>query len=64
MPGLAGQAGWCFHNGSQRDQADGKPRRSFDMSKKRLFEQLDTEELKTIEKIQNIQVKSLNIEKL
>jgi len=36
-----GAAGWCFHNGDQRDAADGRPRRSFDLRDGRLFEQLD-----------------------
>jgi endo-1,4-beta-mannosidase len=40
----AGAAGWCLHNGDQRNSPDGWPRRSFDMRQKRLFEQLDTEE--------------------
>jgi len=39
-----GAAGWCFHNGSQRGEAEGRPRRSFDLSEKGLFEQLDREE--------------------
>jgi hypothetical protein len=39
-----GAAGWCFHNGDQKDKAQGKPRRSFDLRQQRLFEQLDTEE--------------------
>lgn len=39
-----GAAGWCFHNGSQRDNEGNYPRRSFDMRKQRLFEQLDSEE--------------------
>lgn len=38
-------AGWCFHNGDQRyNLPDRTPRRSFDMSEQRLFEQLDNEE--------------------
>ncbi len=41
----AGAAGWCFHNGSQRNGPDEQPRRSFDMRKRRLFEQLDDEEI-------------------
>jgi hypothetical protein len=41
-----GAAGWCFHNGSQRNSADSEPRRSFDLRTKRLFEQLDAEERK------------------
>lgn len=44
-----GAAGWCFHNGGQGDQADEKPRRSFDMREKRLFDQLDKVELEAIE---------------
>lgn len=39
-----GAAGWCFHNGDQRDHPRGEPRRSFDLREKRLFEQLDAEE--------------------
>lgn len=39
-----GAGGWCFHNGSERDTPDNRPRRSFDMREKRLFEQLDEEE--------------------
>lgn len=43
-----GAAGWCFHNGDQRGTDDGRPRRSFDLRNQRLFEQLDSEELKAI----------------
>jgi hypothetical protein len=39
-----GAAGWCFHNGDQRDRPDGRPRRSFDLRERPLFEQLDEEE--------------------
>jgi hypothetical protein len=40
-----GAAGWCFHNGDQRHNLPNYlPRRSFDMSQRRLFEQLDEEE--------------------
>jgi molybdopterin synthase catalytic subunit len=46
-----GAAGWCFHNGSQRDAPQGRPRRSFDLGDQRLFEQLDPEERKFIETI-------------
>jgi hypothetical protein len=46
-----GAAGWCFHNGDQRDKPDGQPRRSFDLRDKRLFEQLDTEEEKLLREI-------------
>ena len=43
-----GAAGWCLHNGSQRNDPDGQPRRSFDLRERRLFDQLDMEELKAI----------------
>jgi hypothetical protein len=43
-----GAAGWCFHNGDERAAKDGKPRRSFDLREKRLFEQLDAEETEAI----------------
>jgi len=39
-----GAAGWCFHNGDQRDRPDGQPRRSFDLRSGGLFDQLDAEE--------------------
>src|SRR5262249_12276050 len=39
-----GAAGWCFHNGPQRDRPQNEPRRSFDMRQRRLFDQLDAEE--------------------
>lgn len=39
-----GAAGWCFHNGDRRGAPDGRPRRSFDLRGRRLFEQLDEEE--------------------
>jgi hypothetical protein len=41
-----GAAGWCFHNGQQRDAPGNFPRRSFDLREKRLFDQLDEEEQK------------------
>lgn len=43
-----GAAGWCFHNGDHRTAKDGQPRRSFDLREKRLFEQLDEDELKAL----------------
>lgn len=43
-----GAAGWCFHNGDERAAKDGKPRRSFDLREKRLFEQLDEEETRVL----------------
>ena len=46
-----GAAAWCFHNGSDRGKAPEKRGRSFDMREKRLFDQLDTDELETAETI-------------
>ena len=46
-----GAAGWCFHNGSDRDAEDGRPRRSFDLREQRLFEQLDEVEREAIGKL-------------
>jgi hypothetical protein len=46
-----GAAGWCFHNGSQRGAADGRPRRSFDLRDGRLLEQLDAVELQTMRRL-------------
>jgi outer membrane protein assembly factor BamB len=43
-----GAAGWCWHNGDNRAAKDGRPRRSFDLREKRLFEQLDEEEGKAL----------------
>jgi len=39
-------AGWCFHNGAQKNGT--APKRSFDLREKRLFEQLDEVELKVM----------------
>jgi hypothetical protein len=44
----SGAAGWCFHNGAQKNGRDNRPRRSFDLSERTLFEQLDEEERKFI----------------
>lgn len=42
---IRGEAGgWCFHNGDQRNDPYGRPRRSFDLRDGSLFEQLDSEE--------------------
>ncbi|MCA9065958.1 MAG: hypothetical protein KDA96_22975, partial [Planctomycetaceae bacterium] len=43
-------AGWCFHNGSQRNTPDNHPRRSFDMREQRLIDQLDDEERTVLSK--------------
>jgi hypothetical protein len=50
---VGGAAGWCFHNGSQRTTPDHQPRRSFDLSEKRLFDQLDDEERKFLAALAN-----------
>ena len=46
-----GAAGWCFHNGDQKDDPASKPRRSFDLREHRLFEQLDDQERQVIEQL-------------
>jgi len=50
----AAPAGWCFHNGGERDAPEGQPRRSFDLRRKRLFDQLDDEERKAIELLKSV----------
>ncbi len=49
-----GAAGWCFHNGSEGSAADAQPRRSFDLSQKRLFDQLDAEERNAIDELAKV----------
>jgi len=49
-----GAAGWCFHNGDNRATDEGQPRRSFDMRKLRLFDQLDQEEREAVAAISRI----------
>jgi hypothetical protein len=48
-----GAAGWCFHNGDQRGQAGGKPRRCFDLRRAGLFAQLDAEERKVLKALRS-----------
>jgi hypothetical protein len=43
-----GAAGWCWHHGANRAAKDGRPRRSFGLRDKRLFEQLDEEEAQAL----------------
>ena len=57
-----GAAGWCLHNGDQRDQPDQKPRRSFDMRSQRLFEQLDQVELDALKAI-SVQRSAISIQR-
>lgn len=51
-----GAAGWCFHNGDQRNTSsiDRIPRRSFDLTEKRLFTQLDEVEKEFLNKLREI----------
>ena len=49
-----GAAGWCFHNGDQRDHPEGRPRRSFDLREQRLFDQLDGEERAALDSIHRL----------
>jgi hypothetical protein len=46
-----GAAGWCFHNGDERRAEGGRPGRSFDLRERRLFDQLDAEELRALEEV-------------
>lgn len=46
-----GAAGWCFHNGNQRGTPDGRPRRSFDLREQSLFDQLDADERRFIDRL-------------
>jgi hypothetical protein len=50
----SGAAGWCLHNGDQKDKPQSKPRRSFDMREYRLFDQLDEYEMEFIHQIKVI----------
>ena len=49
-----GAAGWCFHNGDERNAPGGKPRRCFDLRLARLFDQLDEPERKTLELLEQM----------
>lgn len=49
-----GAAGWCLHNGDQKNRPESKPRRSFDMREKRLFDQLDKVEKEALERLSRI----------
>jgi len=49
-----GAAGWCFHNGDERDEPEGRPRRSFDLREQRLFDQLDEQERKAVELLETV----------
>ncbi|MGC1272071.1 MAG: hypothetical protein WBC44_00080 [Planctomycetaceae bacterium] len=45
-----GAAGWCLHNGSEREDDEERPRRSFDLRDERLFDQLDEVERQVVER--------------
>ena len=47
-PWPAGPPGWCLHNGSSRGAREERPRRSFDLQARRLFDQLDAEEREVV----------------
>jgi hypothetical protein len=49
-----GAAGWCLHNGSEKQGPGEKPRRSFDLRERRLFDQIDQEERKALEDLRPI----------
>jgi hypothetical protein len=49
-----GAAGWCFHNGAQRGAPDAQPRRSFDLTSKRLFDQLDDAEREVVSQVAGV----------
>jgi hypothetical protein len=49
-----GAAGWCFHNGDQRDRPENRPYRSFGMREQRLFDQFDEEDRRILEGIRSI----------
>jgi hypothetical protein len=48
-----GAAGWCFHNGGEKEAAEGRPRRSFDLSEKSLMAQLDHVERDLLRELRN-----------
>jgi hypothetical protein len=50
----ADAAGWCFHNGQQRDTPGHEPRRSFDLRAHRLFDQLDPAERQFIDQARTL----------
>jgi hypothetical protein len=50
----SGAAGWCLHNGDQKDKPQSKPRRSFDMREARLFDQLDEHEMNFIRQLKTL----------
>jgi hypothetical protein len=56
-----GAAGWCLHNGAQNGAPASQPRRSFDLRDKRLFDQLDSEELKLVAEVNKAVAERSNI---
>jgi len=53
----SGAAGWCLHNGDQKDKPQSKPRRSFDMRESRLFDQLDKQEMAFVRQMKTLVTK-------
>ena len=51
---MGGAAGWCFHNGDDRPSPDHRPRRSFDLGERRLYEQLDDVELDVVGRLKKV----------
>ena len=51
-----GAAAWCFHNGARQGATEHRPRRSFDLSERRLFDQLDAEEQKVVAAVAKVAV--------
>lgn len=49
-----GAAGWCFHNGQERNTPDNRPGRSFDLRRACLLDQLDPEERKVLTEAQKL----------
>ena len=49
-----GAAGWCFHNGDQKDRRESRPRRSFDMRGQRVFDHLDEQERQVVQQVGEI----------
>ena len=49
-----GAAGWCFHNGDEKNAARSARRRSFDLREKRLYEQWDEVETSVVGRVRSI----------
>lgn len=49
-----GAAGWCLHNGDQKDRPESRPRRAFDLRQQRLFDQLDAQEREVLASLRKL----------